>query len=321
MNESSKRRAPSPSVSVKSNETISSFTAELEADVSKDVKPVDVGDGTRNPDADMMSMLQTMMMENRNSASDTRASLASMERKFTGAKEETKSMISAANVELQKAMDLQLGVQLKAAADKAESANRTILDRLLSLEKSRNKDSVSTVSGSVRSAGSVPSAVVTHWNTYVPSAGPTISRDPPETYHAPPANGMAFPPLRSGFASNPQGNDFNPKRVWLMGWRRELSSTLLKSFARNVVADYCPLSVSSLVSYDAGYVSKVCSMKFPDIKSAKYFVDMAQTKDLRWYDKVENSYVQINAKAERSLAHRAGFKFLGELRSKCVAQR
>jgi len=281
----------------------------------------------------MMSMLQTMMMENRNSASDTRASLASMERKFTGAKEETKSMISAANVELQKAMDLQLGVQLKAAADKAESVNRTILNRLASLEKSRNEDSVSTVSGSVRSAGSgntaassfyngsnhavrAPPPAVTPWSTYVPASGPTVARDASEKYQSPSTKGMAFPPQRGGYWGNPQGNDFNPNRVWFMGWRRELSATLLKKFARDVVDNCCPLAVSSLVSYDAGNVSKVCSMRFPDVESAKTFVEIAATKDLKWFDKSENCFVQINTKAERSLAHRAGFKFLGELRNK-----
>jgi len=253
---------------------------------------------------DMMSMMQTMMMENRKNAIETRSGLASMERKITGAKDETKSMITAANFVLQKAMDLQMSEQLKVAAEKADATNKTILDRLLSLEKARNEDSISTTSGSVRSAATGQSATSRFYNASN------------HAVLAPGTNVTALSLPRGGFRGHPQGNDYMPNRVWLMGWKRELSSTFIKKFAREVVADCCPLSVSSLVSYDAGNVSKVCSLRFPDIVSAKFFVQMAQSKDLRWFDKVENVWVQINAKAERSLAHRAGFKFLGEVRSK-----
>jgi hypothetical protein len=101
-----------------------------------------------------------------------------------------------------------------------------------------------------------------------------------------------------------------------MGWKRPLASSILRHFASSVVAGSCPLAVSSLVIINAGNISKVASMKFPDVESARMFVQHVSLKELSWWDKQGLASVKINCKAERSLQHRAGFKCLGEVRSR-----
>jgi hypothetical protein len=101
-----------------------------------------------------------------------------------------------------------------------------------------------------------------------------------------------------------------------MGWNRPLASSILKHFASVVLSGSCPHSISSQVVINAGNISKVASMKFPDVESARMFVQHVSLKELSWWDKQSQASVRINCKAERSLQHRAGFKFLGEVRSR-----